>query len=410
MSIKIFAKSLYNKLKRASVFNPSLPMLTPMVPRQDSKLKNDFRLNIIVPTLNPQHVFGGITTALKFYEALADSLGGKCRMIVSDEATYEEYLRSYPGYVLCDSESDSTAEKQIVPFSDRANRTLPVGENDLFITTAWWTAFVTDSVLSYINEKFGHYFPMIYFIQDYEPFFYPWSSFSAMAESTYHFKKDVIAVFNSHELKDYFKIHNYSFFKEFYFDPVLNSSLKEEIIKNPPKKKEKKILVYGRPSVSRNCMELIAESLRKWAVLANDALEWELISAGEKHPPLVVGNGCTLKSVGKLTIENYARLMSSCYAGISLMISPHPSYPPLEMSTFGIKTITNTYENKDLKSFNGNIISMTDFTPEEIAEELVRITDSFSAENFSIADNTDYFKNDFSFEKICKQIKEIINE
>lgn len=42
--------------------------------------------------------------------------------------------------------------------------------------------------------------------------------------------------------------------------------------------------------------------------------------------------------------------MLDTYAGISLMSSPHPSYPPLEMSVFGIKVITNNYSNKDLSS------------------------------------------------------------
>lgn len=409
VSLKIFAKSVYRKLKKAAVFNPSLPMITPMVPRFQQELERELRLNVIVPTLNPDHVFGGISTALLFFESLADLLGVKRRIIVADEPTREEFLSKYPGYVLTDSAENTIGEKQVIPFSDRASRTFPVGENDIFITTGWWTAVVAADVLKFTRETCGDAKPMIYFIQDYEPFFYPWSSFSAMAESTYHPSAPVIAVFNSHELRDYFKIHGYSFFKEFYFDPVLNASLKKELLKNPPQKKEKKIIVYGRPSVARNCIEIIAESLRKWAVLADDAAEWELISAGEKHLPLNVGVGCVLRSVGKLSIEEYAHMMGTCYAGISLMVSPHPSYPPLEMSTFGIKTITNSYENKDLAAFNENIVSLSDMTPMNIAENLLKITNSFDPNNFQIADQTDYFKNSFSFDTICAGIKETLN-
>ncbi|MBE6728389.1 MAG: hypothetical protein E7562_07065 [Ruminococcaceae bacterium] len=409
MSLKIFAKSVYRKVKKAAVFNPSLPMITPMVPRFSEELGDDVRLNIIVPTLNPEHVFGGISTALLFFECLADTLCVKRRIIVADEDTKQEFLVKYPGYILSDSASNTISERQVIPFSDRATKTIPVGKNDIFVATAWWTAVTATSMLDFIRQKEGNANPMVYFIQDYEPFFYPWSSFSAMAESTYHPNSNVIAVFNSHELKDYFKNHNYSFYKEYFFDPVLNASLKKELVANPPKKKEKKIIVYGRPSVARNCIEIVAESLRKWAVLADDAAEWELISAGEKHPSLTVGEGCVLKSVGKLTIEEYARMMGSCYAGISLMVSPHPSYPPLEMSTFGIKTITNTYENKNLSDFNKNIISLLDMTPENIAKKLHEITESFNENDFEIADNTDYFKNSFSFSDICNSIKEVIN-
>ena len=405
MSLKIFAKSLYRRLKKAAVFNPSLPMITPMIPRISKTAGDIPRLNVIVPTLNPEHVFGGISTALKFFETLAGELNVNRRIIVADEATEEIFLKKYPGYELTDSSKDITIAKQVVPFSDRAGRTLPVGRNDIFITTGWWTAAVAKNVLKFISENFGSAYPMIYFIQDYEPYFYPWSSYSAMAESTYHPENPVIAVFNSHQLRDYFKMHGYSFYKEYSFDPVLNASLKGEILKNPPKLKEKKIIVYGRPSIPRNCMEIVAESLRKWAILSHDAEEWELISAGEKHPPLNVGVNCTLRSVGKLSIEKYAEMMSACYAGISLMVSPHPSYPPLEMSTFGIKTITNTYENKDLSGFNSNIISLSDITPDNIAKELVRITDEFDPCDFHIEYDTDYFKNEFSFKEICDGIK-----
>ena len=102
-------------------------------------------------------------------------------------------------------------------------------------------------------------------------------------------------------------------------------------------------------------------------------------------------------------------MMGSCYAGISLMVSPHPSYPPLEMSTFGIKTITNTYENKDLASFNSNIVSLSDMTPENIAKNLLLITNSFEENNFSLQTDTDYFKNELSVKDICSDIKKVLD-
>ena len=67
--------------------------------------------------------------------------------------------------------------------------------------------------------------------------------------------------------------------------------------------------------------------------------------------------------VGKLTLQEYAKTLEESYAGISLMASPHPSYPPLEMSVFGVKVITNTFANKDLKDFNSNIVSLNNIVP-----------------------------------------------
>lgn len=406
MSIKLLLKAVLRKLKAVSTFDATIPEITPMDSRFQAELGDEPRLNVIVPTLDPAHVFGGITTALLFYEKLADELGIKRRIIVTDGRTSEEYLAKYPGYKLVDCADNAVFDKQVVPFANRYGKTIPVGKNDIFVCTGWWTAYNARGIVKYIEQNAGEAKPLVYLVQDYEPYFYPWSSRSALAESTYRMDVPVIAVFNSSELKDYFKLHNYSFYKEYCFDPVLNASLKKELINNPPAKKEKKIIVYGRPSVARNCFEIVADSLRKWAILADDAAEWELISAGEKHPDLTVGDGCVLRSCGKLTIEEYAKMMGSCYAGISLMVSPHPSYPPLEMSTFGVKTITNTYENKDMASFNSNIVSLSDMTPENIANKLLEITNAFNAENFTLETNSEYLNDELPLKSICVGIKE----
>ncbi len=408
MSINFLAKAAFKKMKNILGFHPSVPGIAPLGARFQEELGEERRLNILLPTLNPAHVFGGITTALMFFEKLADTLGVKRRMIITDEDTAPEFVKKYAGYTLTDCGESVISDRQIVPFFQRGGKTIPVGKNDIFLCTAWWTAFTAPSVLDFIQNHCGTAQPMIYFIQDYETCFYPWSSRSALAESTYHTKRDVIAVFNSHELKEYFTLHGYRFFREYFFDPALNTALKKELLKNPPQKKEKKILVYGRPSVPRNCMEIIADALRRWTVLAEDASQWQLLSAGERHPNLSVGQGCVLHSLGKLSIEEYARVMGSCYAGISLMVSPHPSYPPLEMSTFGIKTITNTYENKDLAYFNDNIVSVSDMTPENIAKELLQLTNGFHPQNFHLACDTPYCCRELSFDEICREIGEVL--
>ena len=59
------------------------------------------------------------------------------------------------------------------------------------------------------------------------------------------------------------------------------------------------------------------------------------------------------------------------------MVSPHPSYPPLEMATFGVKVITNTFSNKDLKDFSPNIISLDTVNPVTISNRLSNICSSY---------------------------------
>ena len=60
--------------------------------------------------------------------------------------------------------------------------------------------------------------------------------------------------------------------------------------------------------------------------------------------------------------------------GISLMESPHPSYPPLEMAIFGVKVITNDYEAKNLSVRNKNIINIKSISQNAIFQKLKILT------------------------------------
>ena len=45
-------------------FNPSMPEITPMNVRKSEV--EEKRLTLLVPSINQEHIFGGISTALKF--------------------------------------------------------------------------------------------------------------------------------------------------------------------------------------------------------------------------------------------------------------------------------------------------------------------------------------------------------
>ena len=380
--------------------NVSIPEITPFTFRI-SKYKNK-RLNLLVPSLNKEHVFGGISTALKFYYELQNLLGYDSRIILTDAAPTEETIKDYSDkYTFVKPEEESNKTMQIVAYNDRYNKSIGVSKNDYFMFTGWWTAYCTQEAYHRFEREY-HVKPntFINFIQDYEPGFYAWSSRYLLADSTYRSEYPQIAVFNTNLLKDFFDINKYKFYKSYVFEPVLNSKLKEILYQNQKLiQKKKQILVYGRPSVTRNAFELVVESLRKWVHLQEDIEEWTILSAGEMHGIVQLGMGKQLVSVGKLTIEQYADILLESYAGISLMASPHPSYPPLEMSEYGVKVITNNYSNKDLSNFNQNITSLVDISPTNIAKKLNEICNNFTSEyNVNIM-NKEYCENNdvFSF-------------
>lgn len=397
---------LYQKIRSAmqSPANYTIGEIQPLVPRQCTLEGDKLRLNIITPSVDTKHVFGGISTALKLFYEICEKGGFDARIIVVDAPVFPESSVLSGEYEIVKPDTHKDVHRQVVPMHDRYGKTFPVAKNDIFIATGWWTAYTAFDVIRWQKEVYGISHPLVYMIQDYEPGFYPWSSRYLMADSTYRSEVPVYAVLNSKLLSDFFTEKGYTFEKSWSFDPKLN----EALLKFLPEQgtqvaKKKQILVYGRPSTARNAFELLVYGLQEWVARQPDAKEWAVLSAGEMHEDVPLGDGVVLHSVGKLTLQEYAQTMLDTYAGVSLMVSPHPSYPPLEMATFGVKTITNGYDSKDLSGFSRNVVSLTSCAPRDIAAALCKICNGYEGCGV-ISSNADYLVADKTFGTIPQEL------
>lgn len=379
MKIKNFIKEFICKRKPnfscqngENIVSTEIPEITPLGAKKSiTKLK---RINILLPSINKEHVFGGISTAINFFKELQNNLPEEFsyRVIITD-ASASDTIDTFNKYKIVNMTQDSDEKYQLVFVNDRYGKALPIWENDIFIATAWWTAYNAKELIRIQNNFYGNSFNLIYFIQDFEPGFYQWSSRYSLAESTYKDEIKTTAVINSKELYDFMKIKNYPFSETYYFVPKLNQKLKEFLPKLADIKKVNRVLVYGRPSVARNVFEIVVNSLKSFAEYENSK-EWEFISLGEKHRDIDLGNGNKLISKGKVSLEEYADYLLTSKIGLSLMISPHPSYPPLEMAYFGLKTITNSYENKNLSYMHENIVNVDDLRPAVVGSKLSELS------------------------------------
>ena len=341
------------------------------------------RINLVIPSINQEDMYGGIATAIKFFERIVDDLGCSARIVVLDaELCVEDVSKRFADYAFVTLDQSSSAPKQVVSAFARDGHSLSVSSKDWFLCTCWWSAYCIQDEISRKRDVSGFVFnPLIYLIQDYEPGFYAWSTRYLLAETTYRSDVRTLAVFNSSELMRYFDKEGYVFEKAFFFEPFLNQILKHHLLQLQGKTvKRRQILVYGRPNTERNAFELVVETLRQWVDIQENCGLWDVVSAGEYHPPVQLGKGQYLTSVGKLSIDDYARILSDSYAGISFMVSPHPSYPPLEMAAFGVRVITNAYSGKDLKDFGDSVISLQNATPMLAAKALMRECNKFSSE------------------------------
>lgn len=387
------AKGAYNEATSESnrAVNVDVPEATPF-DFCNSELAEK-RINLLVPALSEKHVFGGIATALRFFELLKEHYP-IARIIVTDEtSTTLKNNQYYSDWKVLDIGQSDVSGNSIVVAGNRVGRALPISKNDYFVTTAWWTAINAFKMLNWQEAAYSleEKRKLIYFVQDFEPGFYSWSSRYALADSTYKKPTRTIPIFNTKLLSDFFDEQGYSFEHSFHFNPKLNpvlDKLRKDKIGNA---KEKQILIYGRPSVERNLFSIIIQSLKCWAEKYDSANEWKVYSAGEQHDPIEIGHNIKVESVGKLSLDEYAEILSRSSVGISLMLSPHPSYPPLEMAMFGVNVVSNTYANKDLTALVSNVINADSLDPDDLSSKIIEC-----CENHSESSSSEYINKIFS--------------
>jgi hypothetical protein len=136
---------------------------------------------------------------------------------------------------------------------------------------------------------------------------------------------------------------------------------------------------------------------------------WEFLSIGGKHKDIKLADGRVLKACGKLTLENYARVLAESSVGISLMCSPHPSYPPLEMAAFGVTTITNSFLCKDLSDFSDNIRSLDIVNFESVADAAYEAMEEY-AEKKTVNKESGYLNLEDQFLEIGQLVQKVIGD
>jgi lipopolysaccharide biosynthesis protein len=354
-----------------SDFYNSVPEIYPVgVARSNNRR---LRLSAILPTMKPEKIYGGITTALAVIREIADHMGEDIDLrilITSDtvdrpsvEALTARLHRSFTHA----GPREDVAGNTIVGIAEAQHEPISVRAREMYISTAWWTADLGFRLIDQQRSMFNANPLMAYIIQDYEPGFYNWSNHYALADATYRRPDETIAIINSEELAGFMQ-SRHTFFEQQYVPYQLHPTLSRLIAPTVP---ERLILAYGRPSVNRNCFELLCEGLRVWQG-RNPRVNtgYEIVFAGEEFGTERLRGLENARTVGKMSIEEYAVTLNRACAGVSLMVSPHPSYPPLEMASAGCMTVTNRYEGKDLALRSDRIVSVASLTPASLADAL----------------------------------------
>lgn len=353
-----FAKTALRYL-REKIRNPPIDevVLNDIEFRPDPS--NRKRLNLLIPTLSRSNAYGGVLTGVELFLTLASQeLAGErpdVRVIID---SYDDIDGTNVLFDAMKRRGLDTSAVEIIPARDKF-KLLDTRRGDVFMAYNWWMALNIHKLLAEQASHFGcARRPLIYPIQDYEPHMLPFSSAHMLARQAYDADWPLWGVFNSSQLQDFFKLMGHKVEREYLYNPSLNDSLRPHLAGLGTCAKSRKILIYGRPSVERNCFSAVIRGLNDWATRFPQYGEWEIVSAGAAHKPIRLADGRLVEAVGKLALDEYATLLLDTAVGISLMASPHPSYPPLEMAHFGIVTITNGYTCKDLSTAHDNLVSI----------------------------------------------------
>lgn len=333
------------------------------------------RLNLVLPSMDVRHQFGGINTAIRLFKSLAADFDYARLISISDE--HDNLDTSTWGDWTLDSVA--ICERSIVQIRSPSDE-LPVFDGDYFIATFWNTAIFIKSVLGQQRKAFprasGRKY--IYFLQEYDPGFYPWSYEHFLARSTYEDAESAIAIFNMARFRDYFRSQSIHFEHQYVFEPKPHPVLLG--VKSSPTlpPKERLIVAYARPSVTRNAFPLVVDSLRLWARTFETAEQWTVVTWGNEHEEIVLSESVRLRSLGRLPLQEYALCLARCWVGLAFVFLAHPAFSRLDYLEFDAWLITNSIPGNDLSDLSPKVVSLQMPTPATVAERLAWCCNEFA--------------------------------
>jgi len=318
------------------------------------------RVNVLIPKIELDRFFEDSVEKFNLARKLAEA-GERVRVVCVDEPfylppTWRQDIERFEGM-------EGITDLIEVELAHDRSQTLEVNPEDRFVATTWWTAQIAQRAS---QELGGRRF--LYLIPECEPLTLPMGSEAALARQSYDFPH--YALFSTDLLREYFRSQRLGVFAGRDGIGDGDSVVFEKAITQvrPPtleemRDSERKLLFHVRPELhaERNMFELgliaLAEA-REEGTLDG----WVLNGIGPREPGEVrYGNGLRVKVLERQDQSHYADLLRGHAVGLSLMLTPHPSLVPLEMSAAGMPVITNTFENKTreaLAEISANLIAV----------------------------------------------------
>ncbi|MGV2288744.1 hypothetical protein AAHK20_08500 [Trinickia sp. YCB016] len=322
-------------------FESLAPLQVYSIPRSGIR-----RVSIVTDSVGSGSMFGGVGTAVIFAALLANELDAQLRIITRTQRAQSEDV----GHVLSlyGIQLKYDLQFKFAAFFDKKSE-LDVRDDDIFITTSWWT---TAAVLPSVRQD-----SIIYLLQEDERMFYPYGDDRVKCETILK-NRDIRFIINTKLLFDHLVGDGLRNIVDrgAWFEPAFPSN-----VYYPRKNGEsgkRRFFFYARPNNLRNLFYLGIEVIEE--AIAQKVLDldiWDIYLVGKDIPAVVFDGGYRPKRCENLNWSEYAELAGTVDVGLSLMSTPHPSYPPLDLAASGAVVVTNRFGNKqDLSSYSPNLI------------------------------------------------------
>jgi WsaF, C-terminal domain/WsaF, N-terminal domain len=307
------------------------------------------RLSIVTDGIDSDRLYGGVGTAIILASILARHLNAGLRLITRRQQADPGRFAS----VLAANGLSWRDEIEFVHAPSGVGDDVPVGNADLFLTTSWWTTQAT--------KRAADPRRILYLLQEDERSFYPQGDERLRCAEVLS-DPNLYFIVNSHLLFRHFiegpepltSVRNHGT----WFEPAFPKTLFYDNRQRRAHSSLKSFFFYARPKNLRN---LYWRGLEAIGAAIEDGLlsphEWRFIFVGREIERIVLPGGVTPKIVENLPWAEYAALIREIDLGMSLMDSPHPSYPPLDLAASGAVVVTNRFGLKStLASYSENIL------------------------------------------------------
>ena len=303
------------------------------------------RVTIVTDSISSASLYDGIATAIILGALLARRLDADLRLVTRTEPPVAEnigiILRTYgvpwTGNVDC-----------LYSPPGSGGHDVPMSREDLFLTTSWWTTYATRMAVPPAR--------IVYMLGEDERMFYPTGDEHLLCAETLTDPEIFYAV-NSEILFSHLRSEGMAP-GGVAFEPAF-PTIAHYSERQTEERRRRRFFFYARPNKVKNLywrgVAAIASAVEEGVL---EPKNWDLYFVGKDAPELVLPGGVRPRIMNDAPRDEYMKTVRRMDVGLSLIYTPHPSYPTFDLAASGAVVVTNRFgaAKMDLSRYSPNIL------------------------------------------------------